>query len=54
MENADSSKEKIQGFISKIEDWHRMMNFLEVHLPYTCTCYICHLINVSNVNQYLQ
>lgn len=32
MENAETSKGKLQGFISKIEDWHRMMNFLEVRL----------------------
>ena len=30
MSNADTGKEKLEGFISKIEDWHRMMNFLEV------------------------
>lgn len=28
MENAETSKGKLH-FISKIEDWHRMMNFLE-------------------------
>ncbi|XP_063400161.1 uncharacterized protein LOC134684783 [Mytilus trossulus] len=27
--NADSPKEKLKGFISKIEDFHRLMNFLE-------------------------
>lgn len=30
MSNAGSVKESLKGFISKIEDWHRMMNFLEV------------------------
>uniref|UniRef100_A0A8W8MGW5 DUF6589 domain-containing protein n=1 Tax=Magallana gigas TaxID=29159 RepID=A0A8W8MGW5_MAGGI len=30
MSNAGSAKESLKGFISKIEDWHRMMNFLEV------------------------
>ncbi|VDI37140.1 Hypothetical predicted protein [Mytilus galloprovincialis] len=29
MSNADSPKEKLEGFISKIEDFHRLMNFLE-------------------------
>lgn len=30
MSNAYSPKEKLEGFISKIEDFHRLMNFLEV------------------------
>ncbi|XP_061190250.1 uncharacterized protein LOC133198121 [Saccostrea echinata] len=30
MNNAPTPREKLQGFISKIEDWHRIMNFLEV------------------------
>jgi hypothetical protein len=30
MANAGTGKERLEGFISKIEDWHRMMNFLEV------------------------
>lgn len=30
MRNADTAKEKLEGFISKIEDFHRLMNFLEV------------------------
>lgn len=39
MENAETSKGKLQGFISKIEDWHRMMNFLEVRLWEFDLCY---------------
>lgn len=30
MSNAGSAKESLKGLISKIENWHRMMNFLEV------------------------
>lgn len=30
MSNAGSAKESLKGFIFKIEDWHSMMNFLEV------------------------
>lgn len=30
MSNAGSAEESLKGFISKIEDWRRMMNFLEV------------------------
>ena len=30
MSNAGTGKQRLQGFISKIEDWHRMMNLLEV------------------------
>ncbi|XP_053380076.1 uncharacterized protein LOC123537039 [Mercenaria mercenaria] len=29
MSNADSGLERLEGFISKIEDFHRLMNFLE-------------------------
>lgn len=32
MSNADSPKDKLEGFISKIEDFHRLMNFLEVKI----------------------
>lgn len=36
MGNADSAKERLEGFISKTEDFHRLMNFLEVKfLPRT-------------------
>ena len=30
MSNAGTGKQRLQGFISKIEDWHHMMNLLEV------------------------
>lgn len=30
MKNAATPKEKLEGFISKTEDFHRLMNFLEV------------------------
>ena len=30
MRNADNALEKLEGFISKMEDFHRLMNFLEV------------------------
>lgn len=30
MKNAVTAREKLEGFISKIEDFHRLMNFLEV------------------------
>lgn len=35
MSNAGSAKERLEGFISKTEDFHRLMNFLEVQfLPW--------------------
>lgn len=30
MKNAVTAREKLEGFICKIEDFHRLMNFLEV------------------------
>lgn len=30
MKNEESPTERLEGFISKIEDFHRLMNFLEV------------------------
>lgn len=30
MSNADNGLERLEGFISKIEDFHRLMNLLEV------------------------
>lgn len=35
MSNAGTGKQRLQGLISKIEDWHRMMNLLEVSNPKT-------------------
>jgi hypothetical protein len=32
MRNADNALEKLEGFISKMEDFHRLMNLLEVRL----------------------
>lgn len=32
MSNARSAIERLEGFISKIEDFHRLMNFLEVSM----------------------
>ena len=32
MLNGDTSVDRLEGFISKIEDFHRLMNFLEVTL----------------------
>lgn len=32
MRNAPTAKEKLEGFISKTEDFHRLMNFLEVNI----------------------
>ncbi|VDI70700.1 Hypothetical predicted protein [Mytilus galloprovincialis] len=29
MANADNPFDRLEGFISKVEDWHRLMNFLE-------------------------
>lgn len=29
MANAETPLQKLQGFVSKIEDFHRLMNFLE-------------------------
>lgn len=29
MSNAETAKERLEGFVSKIEDFHRLMNFLE-------------------------
>lgn len=30
MSNAETPKKRLEGFISKTEDFHRLMNFLEV------------------------
>lgn len=30
MANGETQLERLQGFVSKIEDFHRLMNFLEV------------------------
>ncbi|XP_063435141.1 uncharacterized protein LOC134716217 [Mytilus trossulus] len=59
MGNADTAKEKLEGFISKTEDFHRLMNFLEaIHkLTYNsgsgndpCTAYYYrNLLNMRNV-----
>ncbi|XP_061174425.1 uncharacterized protein LOC133183487 [Saccostrea echinata] len=59
MKNADTPLERLEGFISKIEDFHRMMNFLEaIHkLTYNsqsgldrCTAYYFrNLLNLRNV-----
>jgi hypothetical protein len=32
MKNANSPRERLEGFISKIEDFHRLMNFLEARI----------------------
>lgn len=32
MNNAETQLQRLQGFVSKIEDFHRLMNFLEVSL----------------------
>jgi hypothetical protein len=32
MLNGNSSTDRLEGFISKIEDFHRLMNFLEVSI----------------------
>lgn len=59
MGNSDSSKQKLQGFISKIEDWHRMMNFMEAICKLTynsqsnkdrgTACYFRNFLNARNV-----
>ncbi|CAC5358379.1 unnamed protein product [Mytilus coruscus] len=59
MGNADTAKEKFEGFISKTEDFNRLMNFLEaIHkLTYNsgsgndpCTAYYYrNLLNLRNV-----
>ncbi|XP_071121775.1 uncharacterized protein [Mytilus edulis] len=58
MSNGDTPKEKLQGFISKIEDWHRMMNFLEAICKLTyaqstmdrgTACYFRNFLNLRNV-----
>ncbi|CAC5383779.1 unnamed protein product [Mytilus coruscus] len=57
MSNGDTQK-KLQGFISKIEDWHRMMNFLEAICKLTyaqstmdrgTACYFRNFLNLRNV-----
>ncbi|VDI19247.1 Hypothetical predicted protein [Mytilus galloprovincialis] len=58
MSNGDTPKEKLQGFISKIEDWHRMMIFLEAICKLTyaqstmdrgTACYFRNFLNLRNV-----
>jgi hypothetical protein len=55
MRNADNALEKLEGFISKMEDFHHLMNFLEVRLyisfifshqswgVYQCFCWYAYL-----------
>ncbi|KAK6168270.1 hypothetical protein SNE40_022131 [Patella caerulea] len=59
MSNASSAKERLEGFISKIEDFHRLMNFLEAIFKLTyCTkssyeqgtvYYYRNILNLRNV-----
>lgn len=38
MSNADNTLDRLEGFISKIEHFHLLMNFLEVDIVYIrCT-----------------
>jgi hypothetical protein len=50
MRNADNALEKLEGFISKMEDFHRLMNFLEVRLYisfiFSHQSWVCHVQNV--------
>ena len=34
MANAETQLQRLQGFVSKIEDFHRLMNFLEVSIAF--------------------
>jgi hypothetical protein len=36
MSNGETQLERLQGFVSKIEDFHRLMNFLEVFFVLIC------------------
>lgn len=36
MANGETQLERLQGFVSKIEDFHRLMNFLEVFFVLIC------------------
>lgn len=59
MANAATPKDKLQGFISKIEDWHRMMNFMEAIYKLTYSshsqtdrgtlCFFRNMLNARNV-----
>nr|XP_022307392.1 uncharacterized protein LOC111113418 isoform X2 [Crassostrea virginica] len=59
MKNADTPLERLEGFVSKIEDFHRLMNFLEaIHKltyntqsgPDRCTVYYFrNVLNMRNV-----
>lgn len=40
MANAETPLQKLQGFVSKIEDFHRLMNFLEVCIGYILICFL--------------
>lgn len=46
MKNENSPTERLEGFISKIEDFHRLMNFLEVCKVFV-TFYVGHCYDVS-------
>lgn len=46
MKNENSPTERLEGFISKIEDFHRLMNFLEVCKVFV-TFYVGHYYDVS-------
>lgn len=47
MVNGEKSIDRLEGFISKIEDFHRLMNFLEVTI-HTCIILYWYLSNVSH------
>lgn len=50
MKNAETPLDRLEGFISKIEDFHRMMNFLEVRIVYCLLNHFCSWGFVSSQN----
>jgi L1 cell adhesion molecule like protein len=36
LSNSESGKERLEGLIPVIEDWHTKMTFMKVHVYYSC------------------
>lgn len=57
MSNAETPKQRLEGFISKTEDFHRLMNFLEVSFQISSSeffwlpVFSCLYVNVSSCSQ---
>lgn len=44
MENETTPLNRLEGFVSKIEDFHRLMNFLEVDIFFRISLYVMYVL----------